>query len=232
MTQGFHSFKTPVRIDSFQPHGHFRLVGKTLEIFYPETGKLEMISSVSNWTNSWHTSHIYEDDAAPLVPKGAVLVITGYYDNTRGEQAESRSGSVGRARQPHGGRDVARLDRRDASRRRGLRAAGRRAREPARRRRRRTSSSSASTSARTTRKSLSNVERLFRFRRTRARWRRSARTMLVGASATSSSAPAGRRAAHRRWRRCRRRAAGRAVLRRLVRESRTARSRSRSATPT
>ncbi len=82
MTQGFHSFKTPVRIDSFQPHGHFRLVAKTLEIFYPETGKLDMISSVSNWTNSWHTSHIYADDAAPLVPKGAVLVVTGYYDNT------------------------------------------------------------------------------------------------------------------------------------------------------
>jgi mono/diheme cytochrome c family protein len=83
MTQGFHSFKTPVRIDSFQPHGHFRLVAKTLEIFYPETGKLEMVSSVSNWTNNWHTSHIYEDDVAPLVPKGAVLVVTGYYDNTK-----------------------------------------------------------------------------------------------------------------------------------------------------
>jgi mono/diheme cytochrome c family protein len=83
MTQGFHSFKSPVRIDSFQPHGHFRLVAKTLEIFYPETGKLEMVSSISNWTNTWHTSHIYEDDTAPLVPKGAVLVITGYYDNTK-----------------------------------------------------------------------------------------------------------------------------------------------------
>jgi hypothetical protein len=82
MTQGFHTFKTPVRIDSFQPHGHFRLVGKTLEIFYPETGRLEMISSVSNWTNNWHTSHIYDEEVAPLVPKGAVLVITGYYDNT------------------------------------------------------------------------------------------------------------------------------------------------------
>jgi len=82
MTQGFHSFKTPVRIDSFQPHGHFRLVAKTLEIFHPDTGKLELISSVSNWSNNWHTSHIFADDAAPLVPKGAVLVITGYYDNT------------------------------------------------------------------------------------------------------------------------------------------------------
>jgi hypothetical protein len=86
VTQGFHSFSTPVRIDSFQPHGHFRLVGKTLEIFYPETGKLELISSISNWTNSWHTSHIYADDVAPLVPKGAVLVVTGYYDNSAGNK--------------------------------------------------------------------------------------------------------------------------------------------------
>ena len=82
MTQGFHSFKTPVRIDSFQPHGHARLVGMTAEIFYPETGKLEMVSSISNWTNQWHTSHVYEDNYAPLLPKGAVLVLTGYYDNT------------------------------------------------------------------------------------------------------------------------------------------------------
>jgi hypothetical protein len=82
MTQGFHTFDHPVRIDSFQPHGHARLVGKTFEIFYPETGQLQMISSISNWTNNWHTSHIYEDDAAPLVPTGAVLVLTGYYDNT------------------------------------------------------------------------------------------------------------------------------------------------------
>lgn len=82
MTQGFHTFKTPVRIDSFQPHGHARLVGMTAEILYPDTGKLEMVSSVSNWTNAWHTSHVYEDDAAPLLPVGAVLVLTGYYDNT------------------------------------------------------------------------------------------------------------------------------------------------------
>jgi hypothetical protein len=86
MTQGFHSFETPVRIDSFQPHGHFRLVGKTLEIFDPKTGDLEMVSSVSDWTNDWHTSHIYAEDAAPLVPAGSVLVITGYYDNTVGNK--------------------------------------------------------------------------------------------------------------------------------------------------
>jgi hypothetical protein len=82
MTQGFHSFDTPVRIDSFQPHGHLRLKAMSLEAFYPETGQKEMISMVSNWNPGWHLSHVYEDHVAPLLPKGAVLIITGWYDNT------------------------------------------------------------------------------------------------------------------------------------------------------
>jgi mono/diheme cytochrome c family protein len=82
MTQGFHSFDHPVRIDSWQPHGHLRLTGMKLEIFHPSTGRMEMVSQVSNWNPGWHLSHVYEQDAAPLVPKGSVLVLTGYYDNT------------------------------------------------------------------------------------------------------------------------------------------------------
>ena len=82
MTQGFHSFDHPVRIDSFQPHGHLRLTGMSLEIFHPETGRRDMISMISNWHPGWHLSHIYEDDAAPLVPAGAVLVLTAWYDNS------------------------------------------------------------------------------------------------------------------------------------------------------
>ena len=82
MTQGFHTWDHPVRIDSFQPHGHLRLVAKSLEIFYPDTGKREMVSMVSNWNPGWHLSHIYEEDAAPLVPAGAVMILTAWYDNT------------------------------------------------------------------------------------------------------------------------------------------------------
>jgi hypothetical protein len=84
MTQGFHSFDHPVRIDSFQPHGHLRLRSASLEIFYPKTGRTEIISMVSNWSATWHQSHIYEDDVAPLIPTGAVLVIKQWYDNTAG----------------------------------------------------------------------------------------------------------------------------------------------------
>ncbi|MQA88751.1 MAG: hypothetical protein GEU90_00755 [Gemmatimonas sp.] len=82
MTQGFHTFDHPVRIDSFQPHGHLRLVAKSLEVFYPETGEREVISMVSNWNPRWHLSHIYEEDVAPLLPKGAVMILTAWYDNT------------------------------------------------------------------------------------------------------------------------------------------------------
>lgn len=82
MTQGFHSFDHPVRIDSFQPHGHLRLKAKSLEIYYPETNRRQMVSMVSNWNPGWHLSHLYEEDVAPLVPTGAVLIITAWYDNT------------------------------------------------------------------------------------------------------------------------------------------------------
>ncbi len=82
MTQGFLSFDHPVRIDSFQPHGHLRMNAASFEIFYPETGRTEQISQISNWSATWHHSHIYQPDVAPLVPAGAVLVIKQWYDNT------------------------------------------------------------------------------------------------------------------------------------------------------
>ena len=81
MTQGFHSFDTPVRIDSFQPHGHTRLVAMSLQILRKD-GRRETASMISNWSALWHHSHIYDDDAAPLLEVGDQLIITGWYDNT------------------------------------------------------------------------------------------------------------------------------------------------------
>jgi mono/diheme cytochrome c family protein len=82
MSQGFHIFDHPVRIDSFQPHGHLRLRSASLEILYPETNRIEVISMISNWSAVWHQSHIYAADAAPLLPAGAVLIMKQWYDNT------------------------------------------------------------------------------------------------------------------------------------------------------
>ena len=82
MTQAMHSFDHPVRIDSFQPHGHLRMNAASLEIFYPETGRTEPISQISKWSATWHHSHIYQEDVAPLLPAGAVMLLKQWYDNT------------------------------------------------------------------------------------------------------------------------------------------------------
>jgi hypothetical protein len=82
MTQGFKSFDHPVRIDSWQPHGHLRMNAASLEIFHPELGITEEISQVSKWSATWHHSHIFAPGAAPLVPAGSVLVMKQWYDNT------------------------------------------------------------------------------------------------------------------------------------------------------
>ena len=82
MTQGFHSFDHPVRLDSFQPHGHLRMNAASLEIFYPATGVTEQVSQISKWSATWHHSHLYAPDAAPLIPAGAVIILKQWYDNT------------------------------------------------------------------------------------------------------------------------------------------------------
>ena len=82
MTQGFHSFDHPVRIDSFQPHGHLRMNAASLEILNPFTGRTRPISQISNWSATWHHSHIYSPSEAPLLRVGEVLVIKQWYDNT------------------------------------------------------------------------------------------------------------------------------------------------------
>ena len=81
MTQGFHTFRTPVRVDSFQPHGHTRLVAASLRILR-ENGRTEMVGMISNWSALWHHSHIFEDDVAPLLDVGDKLILTSWYDNT------------------------------------------------------------------------------------------------------------------------------------------------------
>lgn len=82
MTQGFHSFDHPVRLDSWQPHLHLRGVAMSMEVYYPETGRREVLSMASNWNAGWNLSHIYADGHQPLIPAGAVIILTGWYDNT------------------------------------------------------------------------------------------------------------------------------------------------------
>jgi mono/diheme cytochrome c family protein len=81
MTRGIHQWDSPVRIDSFQPHGHTRMVAMRMEILRAN-GRIEPVSMVSNWSALWHHSHIFADDVAPLLEVGDKIILTAWYDNT------------------------------------------------------------------------------------------------------------------------------------------------------
>ena len=50
--------------------------------FFP-TGSTQVISYVGNFNFNWMTNYIYADDAAPAFPKGTIIHVTAWYDNTK-----------------------------------------------------------------------------------------------------------------------------------------------------
>jgi hypothetical protein len=81
MTQNVYILPAPARIENFQPHMHMRGKAMSMEAIYPD-GRKEVLSMVSNFQWRWHVNYIYADSAAPLLPKGTVLVFTAWHDNT------------------------------------------------------------------------------------------------------------------------------------------------------
>jgi len=80
-TEGFFVMKQNGRVESFQPHMHLRGKAMMIEAILP-SGQRQILSHVDNFNFNWHNSYYYADDAAPLLPKGTVLRITAWHDNT------------------------------------------------------------------------------------------------------------------------------------------------------
>jgi hypothetical protein len=82
MTEGFTVLKENALIENFQPHFHLRGKSMQVEAILPD-GSRQIISYVGNFNFNWMTNYIYADDAAPLLPKGTVIHVTAWYDNTK-----------------------------------------------------------------------------------------------------------------------------------------------------
>jgi hypothetical protein len=77
----FHVMRKAGRVENFQPHMHLRGKAMSLEAILP-TGQTQMLSMVSNFSFNWHNNYVFADDAAPLLPKGTILKVTSWHDNT------------------------------------------------------------------------------------------------------------------------------------------------------
>ena len=81
-TEGFTVLKENTVITNFQPHFHLRGKVMQVEAILPD-GTAQVISYVENFNFNWMTNYIYADDAAPAFPKGTVIHVTAFYDNTK-----------------------------------------------------------------------------------------------------------------------------------------------------
>jgi hypothetical protein len=81
VSQGFHVLKEPAILGNFQPHMHLRGKAMLLEAILPD-GTTQTISYVDHFNFNWMTNYIYTDDAAPVLPKGTIIHVTAWHDNT------------------------------------------------------------------------------------------------------------------------------------------------------
>lgn len=81
-TEGFTVLKENTIITNFQPHFHLRGKAMQVEAILPD-GARQIVSYVGNFNFNWMTNYIYTDDAAPVFPKGTVIHVSAWYDNTK-----------------------------------------------------------------------------------------------------------------------------------------------------
>ena len=80
--EGFTVLKQAARLENFQPHMHLRGKAMELEAILPD-GTREVVARVSNFNFNWMTNYIFDDDAAPVFPKGTIIHATAWHDNTK-----------------------------------------------------------------------------------------------------------------------------------------------------
>jgi hypothetical protein len=78
---GYLTLNEPTKLLSYQPHMHMRGKAMSLEAIYPD-GRVELLSNVDHFNFNWHVNYVYADDVAPVLPRGTVLHITAWHDNT------------------------------------------------------------------------------------------------------------------------------------------------------
>lgn len=81
-TEGYTSLRSPAILENFQPHMHLRGKAMLLEAILPD-GTKRTLSYVDHFNFNWMTNYIYADDAAPVFPKGTIIHVTAWHDNTR-----------------------------------------------------------------------------------------------------------------------------------------------------
>jgi hypothetical protein len=90
---GYHMLSQNAQLVMIQPHMHSRGKRQCVEAILPATtgqvsrgngSRTQRITlNCINFDMSWNMAYSYEDDAAPVLPKGTIIHLTSWYDNTQ-----------------------------------------------------------------------------------------------------------------------------------------------------
>ena len=95
--QEFHAFavlEQHTKLVAFEPHLHAPGTRMCIEAIW---GSNHFTLNCVGYDHSWVKQYVYEDDAAPLLPKGTIMHIVGFLDTTAGNEnvADSRNWAGG-----------------------------------------------------------------------------------------------------------------------------------------
>lgn len=80
-TDGYTMLEDNVRLTVLQPHLHNLGKRQCLEAIFKD-GRVQTLNCV-NWDFGWHIAYNYADDVQPLLPKGTMLHVISWHDNSR-----------------------------------------------------------------------------------------------------------------------------------------------------
>src|SRR5436190_8560731 len=75
----YQTLTQPLKLTVYEPHMHAAGVRMCVESIY---GSLVETLSCSAYDHSWVKTYQYTDDAAPLLPRGTILHVSAFFDNT------------------------------------------------------------------------------------------------------------------------------------------------------
>ena len=78
---GYYFLKSNIKLTVYQPHLHNLGKRQCLEAVYQD-GRVQPLSC-ADWDFGWHIAYNYADHAAPLLPKGTMLHVTSWHDNSQ-----------------------------------------------------------------------------------------------------------------------------------------------------
>jgi len=79
-TDGYEFLTRNIRITAFQPHLHNLGTRQCLEVIYQDNRRQTL--SCAFWDFGWHIAYNYKEEVQPLIPKGSMLHVTSWHNNS------------------------------------------------------------------------------------------------------------------------------------------------------